>query len=134
MGAWSPHSFGNNEALDWLNDLIDEHDIYFIHNTLEIIAEFPCGDKPEAWDCCCALAAAEMVAAAKGRPGASTPQEALEWIDAYAFQADEEALELARKAVARIEKDSWLRDEWEESGDSSGWYQALADLRSRLSA
>lgn len=134
MGAWSPHSFGNDEALDWLNDLIDEHDIYFIHNTLEIIADFPTDDKPESWDCCCALAAAEMVAAAHGKPGSDMPEEAREWLEAYDFEADDEAMTLARKAVERVERDSWLREAWEESGESAKWYDSLADLKARLAA
>lgn len=134
MGSWAAHGFGNDEALDWLNDLIDEHDIYFIHNTLQIIAEFPAGDKPEPWDCECALAAAEMVAAAKGKPSEDLPEEARQWIDAYGFQADEEAIELAQKAIQRIERDSFLRDAWEDSGNGNQWFEALADLRARLAA
>jgi hypothetical protein len=134
MGAWSAEPFGNSEALDWLTDLIDEHDMYFIHNTLEIIAELSPSEKPEAWDCICAVAAAEMVAAALGKPGKSLPNEAREWLDAYAFEADDEAKELANKAVARVEAESELRDAWEESGESADWYRSLADLKARLAA
>jgi hypothetical protein len=132
MGAWAAHSFGNEEALDWLNDLFDERDIYFIHNTLEIIAEFPPEDKPEAWDCCCAIAASEMVAAASGKPSSEFPQAAKEWLDAYGFQADDEALELARKAVDRVQTNSRLKEHWEKSSRSAEWYHCLSDLRTRL--
>jgi hypothetical protein len=134
MGAWSANCFGNDEALDWLNDLIDEHDIYFIHNTLEIIADLPSTEKPDTWDCVCALAAAEMVAAAHGRPGPELPVEASEWLDAYDFAADEEAMNLARKVVDRVERDSELRDVWEEVGKSADWLASLADLKARLAA
>lgn len=132
MAAWAPHSFGNDEALDWLDDLFDERDIYFIHNTLEIIADFPADDKPEAWDCCCALAAAEIVAAATGKPAAELPQEARDWLDAYAFEADEEAVLLARKATDRVQSDSRLRDAWDKSGKAARWNQCVTDLRTRL--
>lgn len=132
MGAWAAHSFGNDEALDWLNDLFDERDIYFIHNTLEIIVDFPANDKPEAWDCCCALAAAEMVAAATGHPAADLPAEAKDWLEAYEFPTDDEAMTLARKAIQRIEENSWLREHWQESNDAENWYRALNDLKARL--
>lgn len=132
MAVHAADSFGNDEALDWLNDLFDERDIYFIHNTLEIIVDSAPGDKPDSWDCCCALAAAEMVAAACGKPASTLPEEAKDWLEAYEFEADDEALELARKAVDRIEKDSWLREAWERSGLSAQWYHAVADLKSRL--
>jgi hypothetical protein len=134
VGAWATDSFGNDEALDWLRDLIDEHDIYFIHNTLEIIVEFPPSEQPDSWDCCCALAAAEMVAAAHGKPGDSLPSEAKEWLDAYDFEADEEAVVLAQKAVDRIERDSELRELWDDSAEKAGWYASLADLKARLAA
>ncbi len=132
MGSLATHSFGNDGALDWLNDLFDEQDPYFIRNTLEIIVDFPPHEKPESWDCCCALAAAEIVAAASGQPSCDLPPQVKEWLDAYDFKADEEALTLARKAVQRIQSDSELKDEWLESSSSQGWYHCLTDLGRRL--
>lgn len=132
MGSWATHSFGNDEALDWLNDLFDEQDSYFIHNTLEIIVDFPLQEKVESWDCCCALAAAEIVAAACGQPSPDLPSSVKEWLEVHQFKADEEAVTLARKSVVRIQSDSWLKDEWLESSSSQDWLHCLDDLSRRL--
>ena len=132
MSTWNPTVFNNEEARDWLDDLVDERDIYFIHNTLEIIADYPPEEKPESWDCCCALAAAEMVAAAKGNPPGDFPSEAREWLDAYGLDVDNEVMSLTRKAIDRIQKSSLLKDELEAGGGLGQWQSAVSDLKKRL--
>ncbi|MGH7192679.1 MAG: DUF4259 domain-containing protein [Candidatus Saccharimonadales bacterium] len=101
MGNWRLATFSNEQARDWLDDLVEERDVYFIHNTLEIIADYPSAEKPESWDCCCALAAAEMVAAAAGNPPAEFPMEARDWLEAYGLEIDNEVLALTGKALDR---------------------------------
>lgn len=127
-------TFGKREARDWLNDLLDERDVYFVHNTLEIIVDYPSDEKPDSWDCCCALAAAEIVAAARGKPPSQFPDEAREWMDAYGFEADGDVVDLARKAVARIQTNSCLKDECEGDGEATGWVKVVEDLSKRLAA
>src|SRR5579884_1746675 len=115
------HMFAKREARDWLNDLLDERDVYFVHNTLEIVIDHPNNEKPDSWDCCCALAAAEIVAAARGKPPDDFPAEAQEWMDAYGFEADKDVIELARKAVERVQASSCLRDEADGNGQTAVW-------------
>jgi hypothetical protein len=130
--SWKLPTFANEEALDWLDDLVDERDMYFIHNTLEIIADYPPDEKPEPWDCACALAAAEMVAAAKGHPPVEFPMEAQEWLEAYGLEVDPEVTGLASKALERIASNSLLKDELDASGELPVWHSEVNSLRSRL--
>jgi hypothetical protein len=132
VSSWRLPTFENEEARDWLNDLIDERDVYFVHNTLEIIVDYPPGEKPECWDCCCALAAAEMVAAALGKPPADFPEEAQGWLDAYGLDVDNEVISLTIKAIERIGTNSCLKDELTADGDTASWQRNLDDLRKRL--
>lgn len=132
MSVLSPQIFANEEARDWLFDLFDERDIYFIHNTLEIIVDYPSSEKPESWDSLCALAAAELVAAARGNPSADFPPEARDWLDAYGMEVDNEVTTLARKAIDRVQSDSVLKDELEADGKSAEWQSVIKDLRHRL--
>lgn len=132
MAGWQIATFANEEASLWLDDLLDERDPYFIHNTLEIVIDCPADEKPEAWDCGCALAAAEVVAAARGNPPEQFPSEASEWIEAYGIEADPEVLELVRRAVVRIETDSRMREEMEADGRLPEWLDCLQRLRRRL--
>lgn len=124
--------FLNEESLDWLRDLLDEQEIYFINDTLELIADYPPGESPDLWDCHCALAAAEMVAAAKGHPPAKFPKAAKAWLDRNEFVPDEELLQFAVKALSRIEADSDLKKYWDAHSDSALWYESMAHLRERL--
>lgn len=132
MGTWSAASFGNDDALDWLGDLVDEQDPDFVMNTLEIVADFPGFEPPEAWDCCCALAAAEMVAAARGAPPAEFPDGAKRWLAATELCVDEELLSIARKAISKVLSQSRLKDLWDESEYKGQWYQEMESLQQRL--
>jgi hypothetical protein len=84
----------------------------------------------EAPTCQVAVAAAEAVSAALGRPTAGAPQDLLDWA------ARQEALAsdlppLAIGAVDRITTDSELKAVWDEA-DPGEWRAAMADLRRRL--
>lgn len=132
MNVWNAETFANREALDWLTDLVEERDVYFIHNTLQIIVDYPDGDKPDSWDCCCAIAAVEMLAACAGKPPTRFPADAREWIEAYGLAPDGEALALADKALQRVAQESCLRDEWQESGEIDRFDAAVSELKNRL--
>jgi hypothetical protein len=126
MSAWSMEIFANQQALDWLDDLGDEDDIYFIHNTLEIVCNYAGNEKPDSWDCCCALAAAEVVAAARGNAPARFPDAARRWL------VDSEGILLADGAIQRVLKSSALFDELEANGQTAQFLTAMAALRVRL--
>jgi len=132
MGVWGPESFANDEALDWLCDLIDEDDPFFVHNTLDIIVDYPGDEPPEAWDCSCALAAAEMVAAAKGKPPPEFPKAANVWLERHNIEIDPQLLTSALKAVERVRTNSELQQVWDDSPEKDSWYKSLADLINRL--
>lgn len=125
-------SFGNEQSLDWLSDLLDEDDIYFVHNTLEIIADYPPDESPDVWDCNCAVAAAEIVAAIKGNPCDDLPPPAVRWLQKHPMEADEELMDLVTKAIGRIEARSELKLFWDEAELGGEWQESLADLRVRL--
>lgn len=132
MGVWGPQSFANDEALDWLCDLIDEDDPFFVHNTLDIIVDYPGDEPPEAWDCSCALAAAELVAAANGKPPEEFPQAANVWLERHTIEIDPQLLTSASRAVERVKSNSELQQLWDESPEKEDWYKCLADLIGRL--
>lgn len=79
-----------------------------------------------------AVAAAEVVAAGSGQPPVDLPEVVPAFLERVG-PPDAELLELARAAVARILRDSELRDLWEESKHFSDWQSAMNDLLERLS-
>jgi hypothetical protein len=127
MGAWGAGVFENDEALDWLSDLVEKKDAQVIRDALSL------GGAPiEADEAINALAAAEVVAAMRGRTLADPPDQLLEVV-ALGHDADPELVPAALVAVKRVREASELRELWEDVG-AEDWLAALADLEARLRA
>jgi len=134
MGAWATGNFGNDDALDFVGGLQGEGPPFV---ELMLIAVEMAGDdeEPEAPDCASALAAAEIVAAALGRPPDDFPEEAAGWLRAQSTRKRAELIALrerALRAVERIESRSELRELWAEVPDFAEWRRVIAGLRARL--
>jgi len=130
MGAWGAGTFDNDDALDWLDDLVDGADDA-IRDALQTALESTGADPLEAPDASSALAAAEVVAAALGRPAADLPGEVSDWLEANGAKSAAALAPLARQAVERVRANSELRKLWEES-DPGEWLAAVDDLLSRV--
>jgi hypothetical protein len=134
MGCWSIDSFGNDDAADWVCDLQDRHDLSLVEETLDVVLET--GDQYlEAPNATTALAAAEVIAAALGRPAAAAKsQEGLmTWIETVKPQPSAALVEKAAMAVDRVKSDqSELLELWQETDDFEAWKADVQDLRTRL--
>lgn len=133
MAAWDTGPFDNDDAVDWLEELIDSSDISILSATLDVIGDVG-EDFLESADCCNAIAAAEIVAALLGQAGAGLPAKAKAWIKKYKKLDAAPLLPTAQAVVQRIRKKSELKDQWEESEDPDKWYAAIDDLATRLEA
>jgi len=131
MGAWGPGVFENDDAGDWVWELEDDADGSVIIEALSVVVDTPIDEQPEAGDSSNALAAAEVVASARGPRSPGLPTEASVWIAAHAALVDRSWLALASGAVERIAIDSELKDLWDNAGDDA-WSDVVADLLSRL--
>jgi hypothetical protein len=131
MGAWGAGVFENDDASDWVWELEDDNDMSVLHEALAAAVDTPLDELIEAPDASNALAAAEIVAAARGHHGAELPSEAREWIGRNAKLVDARTVALAAAAVERIGLDSELKDLWEEA-ESDEWARVVADLLERL--
>ena len=129
MGAWGSGNFDNDDALDWLSDLAGSPDFAVGRAALDETGD----GYLEAPEASAALAAAEIVAAALGRPAASLPDEATAWLAAHRDQLAPRDAALALAAVDRVlGEDCELRELWEEGEEDDGWETAVQDLRRRL--
>jgi hypothetical protein len=126
MGAWGAGTFDNDDALDWLDDLVDG-----ASDAIRGALEATEAESIEAPDASSALAAAEVVAAALGNPAADLPGEVSDWLEANGAKSAAALAPLARQAVERIRANSELKDLWEET-DPSEWTAAVDDLHKRL--
>lgn len=132
MGAWAADTFGNDTACDWSCDLEDEDDLTFVEETLETVIEED--DYLDSDEACEALAACEVIARLKGNWGVrnayTEPVDA--WVQAHPLKPSAELIALAIAAIERIlGEESELRELWEETGDQE-WFEAVKDLRRRV--
>lgn len=132
MGAWGHGSFANDSALDWLQDLLEDGPP-LVREALDRIST--AGDQTylDADDCCAALAAAELVAAALGHGDDRLEENALAWLQENRDATREVGANRAERAVARVYQKSELRDLWDENGPDTEWHADVRELLRRLS-
>lgn len=129
MGAWGTGPFENDAASDWVYDLEDADDLAL---ALDALARVDTAEYLDADDAAVAIAAAEVLAAAGGRPRGELPPEVSAWVTRTAVSIDAEHAEAASAAIRRVRGDaSELAELWAEAGDP-GWERELDDLETRL--
>jgi hypothetical protein len=130
MGAWGAGIFENDDALDWLGDFRAEGIQAAAAALADVLALK--GEYLEAPLASRAVAAAEVVAAASGRPGANLPDDLTEWLASHQVPQSAELLRNASAALTRVMAESELRDLWVDSEEFNAWEASLQDVLSRL--
>lgn len=127
-GAWGANAFENDDALDWLFVCTKAQGSGAVSDALNAVlkSEFVEVDVGAA-----GIAAAEIVAARRGRPSSKLPEDARACIGSQ--QKIESLAALARKVVGKVinPKTSELASEWANDG-SKAWQASVADLAERL--
>jgi hypothetical protein len=131
MGAWGAGSFENDDAGDWVWELEDAADTAILDEAFSQVTDR--GEEClEAPDCSVAIAAAEVVAALRGRRAAELPDEATAYVARIGVPPSPGLIASALAALERVKTQSELQELWEESDSADEWRQALADLEARL--
>jgi hypothetical protein len=129
MGAWSHTAFGNDDASDFVYE-VEEDGMAAVLNAFEVIEHLKPDDYLEAPDASVAIAAAELVALAGGKPSADLPPQAAALTPK--LTSDSALRERASAAVRRVLDYSELREQWLETKDFDAWKGGIADLLERL--
>jgi len=106
-----------------------------VRRALETAADTGADEYLEVPEGAPAIAAAEVVAAAAGRPPArdSYNERALDWAAENAELGSPEMRALAQRAVLRVGADeSEFPQLWIDEADEATWVKGLAGLRTRL--
>lgn len=129
-GAWVSGNFDNDDALDWAGQCVASKGAGVIAATLQSALQARAIEAPDG---AMAIAAAEVVAAAKGKPGKALPRELRDWLDRQPKADIARLAPIARKAIVRIKdpKLSEVAQLWHESGDKR-WPDMMAELEIRL--
>lgn len=135
MGAWGPGPLSTDSALDWVPELEEGGEAappaafqaaIKAKGTYDVDTDVASG----------AVAAAEVVAALRGRPGDDLPEEVSDWIATARQPPPADLVELARRSVERVSTDRELKECWNEArnpADRDACFAAMNDLLSRLS-
>jgi hypothetical protein len=124
--------FDDDEVSDWLVGF-ETDGASAIEAALTVVNDMEKDDFIEAGDASFALAAAELVAAARDSDTSRLPKSIHGAIEAHEDAVNAAKLaSAARKAVQRILKNSELKDQAEEAGEGDEWEEDLGDLLERL--
>ena len=130
MGAWGTGAFDNDDAADWVY-ILETDGIDAVDAALSDALE--ADDLAQPLDTN-AVAAAEVVAAALGRPAAELPEAVATLAGDLASRVTDEHLEQARTAAQRVLASSEIGELWAESDEDAAWRAAMDDLIARLEA
>ena len=130
MGGWGYGCFENDDALDWLsNDFEGSDDYSVVSDALRHVADLDEDEYLEMREVGAALAAAEVLAAAMGRPSTDLPSEIAEWVDRHPLDDSQEFLPAALKAVERVGRNSEFQGNWTAPDGEAKWQGVIADLK-----
>jgi hypothetical protein len=133
MGAWGSGSFENDDAMDWVADLVDGDDLQPVEDLFEEVLEEG-DDYIEVPPASAAIAAAEALAALRGKPARELPDELKDWLKERKKPPKAALVKQAVRILKRILKDSELKDVWFEAEDREAWQRGVEDLLERLQA
>jgi hypothetical protein len=132
MGAWGTGTFDNDDASDWLQQFESDGPAAAEAALAQVLDQEP-DDYIDATDAAYALAAAELIAAARDGDTGRLPAEAKAALKEHADDLAEAGYERkALQAVNRIMKKSEIKDLWEESDDAEAFTEQVQELMERL--
>jgi hypothetical protein len=130
-GAGEVNLFASEAARRWLEGLCAGMDSMLIVNALDV-SFVPAELVLKASVCEELLAAAEVVAAGRGRPSAQVPRYVIDWLIAQDMLFSPGVVMFAIEGVKRVCEHSQLREVWDASGRAEDWLRAAANLQGRL--
>lgn len=132
MGAWGVGIFENDAAMDWTVDFQHAPSEQTLRATFEATTVDGYLEREVG---CSALAAAELLAASRGKPCQDIPQALQDWAAASPGVATPELRAQALAAIERvmIEESSEVAESWLTTDDAAEWKALVEDLKKRLS-
>lgn len=125
-------TFALDDAVEWL-EAFESDGAASVQSALDTLLEMDATDYIEGTDAAHGLAAAEMVAAARDDDASRLPKAALAAFNEHKGEiADADLAAAARKVVARILKNSELKDEAEAGTEAEEWTDDIRELLERL--
>lgn len=129
MASSEKYTLETAPAERWLEEWRGLGNIGFVEGTLDEVLS---SSHPDVRLCQEALAAAEVVAAANGKPSEGLEADFVKKTERFDEDDVEELRSKASSAIDMIMVDSDLRERWASRPDVEEWVAALRDLKTRL--
>ena len=131
MGAWGPGTFDNDDAADWIYELLEAGDLTPAREALA--ATMDSDGWLESPEGARAVAAAVVVAASFDGDVKGVPGEVVEWLGYHPDAATREDARLAADALERVlSEESELRELWVGAGEGREWTEQIQRVGRRL--
>jgi hypothetical protein len=130
MGAWGTAAFDNDDASDWVYDL-EKRGLAAIDAAL---ADAEAATDLQTPTDIHAIAAGEVVAAARGRPVDGLREDVQQLAIFVGPDITADHAVRAQAAAERVLAGSEVADLWEGSGEGPEWRRSINDLLRRLSS
>ena len=135
MGSWDVSPFGNDEAREWLANLIANSSTEPVFRALVNAAKIKNGEFFQAPECERAVAAAEdLVACVRDKATANTPPGLKKWLAENKLVVGDQVAQIAIRVLERIVKDSELKQVYDDTDSAEDWYRTLHNIQQRLRA
>ena len=131
MGAWGAGAFDNDDAADWIDELLGSVDLTPARQALAATMDSDSWlETPEGAR---AVAAAAVVATGFDGDVKGLPDEVVEWLEYHPDAGTRADARLALDALERIAgPDSELREAWLDAAGGPAWVDEIARLGYRL--
>jgi len=136
MSVWDIGPFDNDLALDWVQDLQESNDLYYIEDTLNNVLDEGDAMIPMPF-ACEALAAIDVLARLQGQPGEEAGDDVDAWVETVRkkFKRRADLVEKSLKVLDLIVSGkSELANEWAQTDDHVAWRGMVEQLRARVAA
>ena len=131
-GAAPGAIFENDDAIEWLEGF-ETDGPRAIDEALNAVGELEAGEYVDGQMAAYALAAAELVAAAREGDESRLPEKLADSMEEHRDAINEGSFaKIALKAVTRILKRSELKDQWDDDEDGETILEEVRDLQERL--
>jgi hypothetical protein len=131
MGAWGHLPFENDDAHDIVSEFMDAPSFAILFACTDLVLTKE-GEYIEAPDGAAVVAAAEIVAAARGKAGGGIEDK----IAAAAEKLGDPPIDLverSKRALVRVQNNSELADLWHQNKElEHDWHDSIEDLLNRL--
>lgn len=130
--AWNTEPFGNDAAVSWVEELLNQDGLDFLQQSLVIPDGSDRYDMPFQQTLCAAVAVTAMLLDPELDAVSETPEGLLDWVEAHAPASGELPEDLLEAAVEGgqhlLTPNAVMLSEWDDDAEQEAWIKGIRSL------